>query len=303
MTELGNRLKEARLEKGLSLDDLQTLTKIQKRYLVGIEEGNYSMMPGPFYVRAFIKQYAEAVDLEPEEIFEEFKGDIPSSLNDDIPEKLSRSQSRKNIPMKNSKVFDILPKVLITIFVLGVLFLVWYFFPKAAGDKSEEPVKDTQETKIEQKEELSKKQEETNAGNDEKTSTAQDEDAKTGEAAEDTDHEATSTQELSVVQTNGKETVYELKNADKFELKVVSTGETWVNILNGQGASQFQGMLKKGGEESKIVDFTNDTEAVIVVGNSVNTEIYVNDQKLEFATPPAEQVRQDITIRYVQAGQ
>ena len=68
LTELGNRLKEARLVKGLSLDDLQEITKIQKRYLIGIEEGNYSMMPGKFYVRAFIKQYAEAVGLEPEEI-------------------------------------------------------------------------------------------------------------------------------------------------------------------------------------------------------------------------------------------
>ena len=36
-----------------------------------------------------------------------------------------------------------------------------------------------------------------------------------------------------------------LKNADKFELKVVSTGETWVNIKNGKGHSFFQGMLKK----------------------------------------------------------
>ena len=64
MTELGARLKEARLAKGYSLEDLQEITKIQKRYLIGIEEGNYSIMPGSFYVRAFIKQYAEAVGLE-----------------------------------------------------------------------------------------------------------------------------------------------------------------------------------------------------------------------------------------------
>ncbi|MDA6131043.1 helix-turn-helix domain-containing protein, partial [Escherichia coli] len=49
----------------MSLDDLQKVTKIQKRYLMGIEEGDYSMMPGKFYVRAFIKQYAEAVGIEP----------------------------------------------------------------------------------------------------------------------------------------------------------------------------------------------------------------------------------------------
>ena len=85
LTEIGNRLREARIAKGLSLDDLQTITKIQKRYLLGIEEGNYSLMPGSFYVRAFIKQYAEAVGLEPEALFEEFKGEIPTTAADELP--------------------------------------------------------------------------------------------------------------------------------------------------------------------------------------------------------------------------
>lgn len=67
MTELGNRLKEAREEKGMSLDDLQAATKIQKRYLTALEEGNYDVIPGKFYVRAFIKQYAEAVGLNSEQ--------------------------------------------------------------------------------------------------------------------------------------------------------------------------------------------------------------------------------------------
>ena len=40
MSELGTRLKEARIAKGYSLEDLQDLTKIQKRYLAGIEDGN-----------------------------------------------------------------------------------------------------------------------------------------------------------------------------------------------------------------------------------------------------------------------
>ena len=79
LTELGTRLKEARLSKGYSLDDLQEITKIQKRYLIGIEEGNYSIMPGTFYVRAFIKQYAEAVGLDSNEIFRKFKNEIPAN--------------------------------------------------------------------------------------------------------------------------------------------------------------------------------------------------------------------------------
>lgn len=40
MSELGALLKTARQEKGLSLDDVQEQTKIRKRYLEALEEGD-----------------------------------------------------------------------------------------------------------------------------------------------------------------------------------------------------------------------------------------------------------------------
>ena len=124
LSELGNRLKQAREEKNISLDDLQDLTKIQKRYLIGIEEGNYSMIPGKFYVRAFIKQYAEAVNLDPEMLFEEYKNEVPSTYNDDLPELLSRVKTHKQLPKTASKFLDLLPKLLIgAIIIISVIAL------------------------------------------------------------------------------------------------------------------------------------------------------------------------------------
>ena len=80
MTGLGDRLREARTAKGFSLDDLQSITKIQKRYLSGIENEDYSMMPGAFYVRAFIKQYAEAVGLNADDMLALYKDSTPSAI-------------------------------------------------------------------------------------------------------------------------------------------------------------------------------------------------------------------------------
>lgn len=296
MTEIGRILKEARLAKGMSLDDLQAATKIQKRYLVGIEEGNYSMMPGQFYVRAFIKQYAEAVGLQSEELFEQYKAEIPSTMNEDIPEKLSRVQSRKNIASGNSRIFDILPKILIAVFVIATIAVLYYFYSqKDNGDSSKEAVEknNNEQVSLEESENFTKDKEDKTDENTE-TDGASEPENNEEEVAPDLNK-----QELTVAETSGKNTVYELKNADTFELKVVSTGETWVDIRNGKGFSFYQGMLTKGGTESQTVDFTNETEAKIIIGRSTETEIYINDEKVEFAIPPSESVRQEITIRYV----
>ncbi|TFI46877.1 helix-turn-helix domain-containing protein [Diaphorobacter sp. DS2] len=296
MTELGNRLKEARLAKDMSLDDLQKVTKIQKRYLVGIEEGDYSMMPGKFYVRAFIKQYAEAVGIEPEEIFEQYKGDIPAQVNDDIPEKLSRVQSRKDLSGRTSKVFDILPKVLIGVFIVGLIAVLYNFLgAKDQADNEEKPSDLTDEqTVIEESENLAESKKDESAGKKEESA---DKDA-AEENDKDQEAEEEPKQEVAVVQSSGNGTVYELKNADKFELEVLSTGETWVNIKNGKGNSLFQGMLTADGTKSQKVDFSKETEASIVVGNSTQTEIYVNGEKIEYKVPPSQSVKQDITIKY-----
>ncbi|CAM4238041.1 RodZ domain-containing protein [Paenibacillus tarimensis] len=86
MSELGNLLKKAREEKGYSLEDIQDLTKIRKRYLEAIEEGNYSVLPGNFYVRAFVKNYAETVGLDADEVLSMYQQEIPSKASEPIPE-------------------------------------------------------------------------------------------------------------------------------------------------------------------------------------------------------------------------
>lgn len=297
MTELGNRLKEARLAKGLSLEDLQSITKIQKRYLIGIEEGNYSSMPGNFYVRAFVKQYAEALELDPDEIFETYKNEIPATHKEDLPEQLSRVKTRKTLTEGNSKIFDILPKVLIGVFVLGAAGLLYYFLTNHVGNnasdsinKENEPVKFVRSENLEKADETEKAKE----NEAEKQTNEEKKVEETPPPAEETPK-----QELTHVQSSGINSTYDLKNAEKFQLKLVSKGQTWVNVKNGSGKSYFQGLLSTNGTAEQTVDLSSETQAVIVVGRTIDTEIYVNDQKLEYAVAPADVVRQNITIQYV----
>ncbi|MEH7504607.1 RodZ domain-containing protein [Neobacillus drentensis] len=295
MTELGNRLKEARIAKGLSLDDLQSMTKIQKRYLIGIEEGNYSSMPGNFYVRAFIKQYAEALSLNPDELFETYKGEIPATYNEDLPQQLSRVKTHKSISEGNSRIFDILPKILIGVFVIVVASILYYFISNHAGGNSNESIsKENEPVKIVKSENLEKEK----ADDKEEKKDTEEKKDKTVQEDKQTAVEETAKQEIKAVQSSGRNSTYELKNADKFVVKLVSKGQTWVSIKNGKGKSFFQGTLKTGATESQTADLSAESIAVIRVGNAADTDIYVNDQKLEYAVPATANV-QNITIQYV----
>lgn len=67
---LGNLLKTTREASGLSLDDLATETKIQKRYLIDLEEEKFDDMPGKVYEKGFLKTYAQALGLSDKEVLE-----------------------------------------------------------------------------------------------------------------------------------------------------------------------------------------------------------------------------------------
>jgi cytoskeletal protein RodZ len=77
MSDLGALLRKAREQRGYTLDDIQDYTKIRKRYLEAIETGDYKVLPGSFYVRAFVKTYAETVGLDAEEVLRLYHKELP----------------------------------------------------------------------------------------------------------------------------------------------------------------------------------------------------------------------------------
>ncbi|MGE8079084.1 helix-turn-helix domain-containing protein [Peribacillus loiseleuriae] len=299
LTELGNRLKEAREEKGLSLDDLQEVTKIQKRYLVGIEEGNYSMMPGQFYVRAFIKQYCEAVELEPEEIFDQYKNEVPAIYYDELPE-LSRVQSRRTLSPTTSKAMELFPKILGLLFFVGIIVLLYFLYLKFTPNEKPNVVDDSTGVVDHGQPDNSPLNKGSNTDVNENKSTDKTDKSKDDvPVKEEVVEEVAPTQELAVISTSGSNSTYALKNAATFKLKVASTGEAWIKVKNGSGQTLFNGLIKSG--EAKEIDATNESEVVIRTGRAYETEIFANDQKVEYAISPTEKDVQNVTIQFTKA--
>lgn len=123
MSELGRQLKEARLQKGMSLDDVQEVTKIRKKYLEAIESGDYKVLPGSFYVKAFIKTYAEAVGMSPDELLEEH-GYVPTPPVDTTMETVIQKRSRRPETERNAKW---LPTVLMWTFPILIIVVIYIY--------------------------------------------------------------------------------------------------------------------------------------------------------------------------------
>lgn len=79
--EIGNKLREAREARGLTLEEVEEETKIRRKYLQALEEEQFQILPGPIYAKAFLKNYARFLNIDVEETLEEynrqFTGDPP----------------------------------------------------------------------------------------------------------------------------------------------------------------------------------------------------------------------------------
>jgi len=80
MGELGDRLRQAREAKGLTLEQIEEITRIRRRYLQALEEEDFGQLPGEVFVRGFLRNYALALGLDPEEILAASGLRVPSPL-------------------------------------------------------------------------------------------------------------------------------------------------------------------------------------------------------------------------------
>lgn len=68
---VGNKLRDARARRQLSLQEAEEATKIRSRYLQAIENEDWDELPGDVYARAFIRTYGALLDLDGERLAEE----------------------------------------------------------------------------------------------------------------------------------------------------------------------------------------------------------------------------------------
>jgi cytoskeletal protein RodZ len=85
MASIGETLRDARMRQRLDIADVEASTKIRAKYLRALENEEFSMLPGPTFVKTFLRTYSEALGLDPHLLVEEYRatyesGDEPETL-------------------------------------------------------------------------------------------------------------------------------------------------------------------------------------------------------------------------------
>jgi cytoskeletal protein RodZ len=119
MSELGPRLKQARLAKGVSLRQIEASTKISVGALEALEKDDYARLPGGIFARSFVRAYAGAVGLDPDDTVHEFLTEFEKFERDN-----ERSAKRPEITPDDLEFLERQRRALRTLRVVLVLVAV-----------------------------------------------------------------------------------------------------------------------------------------------------------------------------------
>ncbi len=137
MPEIGPTLRETRMRQRLDITQVEAATKIRAKYLRALENEEWDQLPGPTFVRTFLRTYGDYLGLDSKMLVEEYKQRFqrptPQELLPFSPRTAGRRQRR---------AFAIPPFVIIgacVVVLLGALFAIGTFWDDDPGESAATP--------------------------------------------------------------------------------------------------------------------------------------------------------------------
>ena len=135
MPEIGETLREARMRRRIDMAEVESATKIRAKYLRALESEEWELLPGPTFVKTFLRTYAEYLELDSRLLVEEYKQrfERPAGL-DVTPLNLRRQRRRRRVAPRLGPGLVV---VLGIVVLLGALYLLGV--SGNGGDETEPP--------------------------------------------------------------------------------------------------------------------------------------------------------------------
>jgi hypothetical protein len=127
MAEIGATLRTARMSARIDVSEIEAQTKIRAKYLRALENEEWDLLPGPTFVRSFLRTYAQALGLDAKALVEEYRLNYerPSEgALEPIVSTPSSSSSRGRVPAPPSRGYMALVGVVVVVIVLLIYGLL-----------------------------------------------------------------------------------------------------------------------------------------------------------------------------------
>lgn len=125
MVRAGQKLKEQRLTKGLTIEEVSKETKIKASYVSAIEKGEYQKLPPSTYIQGFVRNYAKYLDLSEQEILALFRREFDEEKTFKI---LPEGLVKEDFPLHRLRVADTAKIIiLLAIILLGYILFQYRY--------------------------------------------------------------------------------------------------------------------------------------------------------------------------------
>lgn len=138
---VGQILKEAREEKNLTVRDISKETNIAVKFILALENEDYSQFPAETFTIGFLKTYADFLKLDTAQILQLYRGQQMEESQQ--PTQEITQPTMKVIALEIEKNKAILPFILIGIIFLAVLVFSFFYDDKSTENKINNPIENS----------------------------------------------------------------------------------------------------------------------------------------------------------------
>ena len=115
---LGEKLRQAREERGISVSEVAEQTRISPHYLDCIENDDYRTLPGGIFNKGFVKSFAKSVGLDEQEALQDYSSLIASQEGDASEEPQTY---RPEVLTDDRSISSMVPTIIFAVIILGLM--------------------------------------------------------------------------------------------------------------------------------------------------------------------------------------
>jgi cytoskeleton protein RodZ len=124
MADIGTSLREARIRARIDISEVEARTKIRAKYLRAIENEEWDLLPGPVYVKSFLRTYSDFLGLDSRQLVDEYKRRYERPADSDVRPISALARDKRDRPRRRPRLGPFAAVALVLIAVVVVLALV-----------------------------------------------------------------------------------------------------------------------------------------------------------------------------------